>query len=690
MSTDDADVSCTAPAPDSPPPSAPVLWALRILVKAGVHTDFLQDHGYSDLHLAETLGLHARTPQDRTFDDEVALEQLRLLHESAERHAVSATLPPVLAANLARLAQVTGISAFEQQLLGFAVLAQTDPALESLDAHLGPLTPSGHRRIVAIALGVEPNAVARALAVDGALHRCGLLDAGGAGASLAGRLELPGDAFAERLVTEDLPPSRLVDGLVAPAPRGRLDDFPHVPDAALVVDVLREAVAARRTGVNVLVWGPSGLGKGELVRAIATASGATLSEVVGESQAGQALDGRQRLRALRLGQQVFARRDHLLAFDRFDDLTLAAGDCDGDMAKGAFLRLLDDTPVPTIWVADSREALDPAMVRRFHVVLEVPPRPARQRRREIAALLGEGAGPGTLRALAGDGAVTQEVLERAWRVAGVTPAATPQAREAVLRRLVSQSVRAQSGRTLSFEDGAGEVDYEPSLVNADVDLAALTGGIARTGTGRLLLWGPPGTGKSLYGRQLADALGRPVQIERGSTLVSKYVGETELRIANAFEQARRDRAVLLLDEADSFLRDRARAERGYEADMVNELLVQVDEFRGVLVLTTNHLEILDPAILRRVDLKVRFGYLNAEQAAALLRRHGLALGLGAPTGAEITRLRSLPVLTPGDFAAVSRQSALRGIGSIADFVDALEKECRLKRDMPARRIGFVA
>jgi SpoVK/Ycf46/Vps4 family AAA+-type ATPase len=166
-----------------------------------------------------------------------------------------------------------------------------------------------------------------------------------------------------------------------------------------------------------------------------------------------------------------------------------------------------------------------------------------------------------------------------------------------------------------------------------------------------------------------------------------YVGGNEKNIAKAFAQAREEGAVLLIDEVDGFLRDRRAAERGWEASLVNEMLTQMESFPCVFVATTNLMEGLDPAALRRFDLKVKFDYLQPTQSVELLRRYCDAALLPPPTEADGRTLSRLLALTPGDFAAVNRQSRFRPVASAADWVAALAAECELKTG-PKRAIGF--
>jgi SpoVK/Ycf46/Vps4 family AAA+-type ATPase len=117
------------------------------------------------------------------------------------------------------------------------------------------------------------------------------------------------------------------------------------------------------------------------------------------------------------------------------------------------------------------------------------------------------------------------------------------------------------------------------------------------------------------------------------------------------------------------------------------MLTQMESFSGVFVASTNLMEGLDHATLRRFDLKVRFDYLRCEQAHALFLRHCAGLGLPEPTSQQLTRLAGLKKLTPGDFATVARQNRFHPIRSSGDLLNALEAECAAKNG--ARAIGFV-
>jgi transitional endoplasmic reticulum ATPase len=121
---------------------------------------------------------------------------------------------------------------------------------------------------------------------------------------------------------------------------------------------------------------------------------------------------------------------------------------------------------------------------------------------------------------------------------------------------------------------------------------------------------------------------------------------------------------------------------------VNEMLTQMESFSGVFIASTNLMEGLDQAALRRFDLKVKFDFLKSAQACELLRRHCIQLSISAPQPEQESRLQRLSKLTPGDFAAVARQHRFRPITSASALVAALEAECAVKEGARAC-IGFL-
>lgn len=228
--------------------------------------------------------------------------------------------------------------------------------------------------------------------------------------------------------------------------------------------------------------------------------------------------------------------------------------------------------------------------------------------------------------------------------------------------------------------------YDLAFVNASVDLGGVADSLARASPATICLYGPPGTGKTAWVAHLATSLERPLRAARASELLDCWVGGTERNIAALFRSAFEEKALLFLDEADSFLQDRGRAKHSWEVTQVNELLVQMEAFQGVFVCATNLVDALDEASLRRFALKVEFLPLRPEQRWGMFQRLAGEAGEALPRSA----LERLHGLTAGDFATVARQMRLVGAEPRPDaLVAMLEREVVLrKHNGGGRSIGF--
>jgi ATP-dependent 26S proteasome regulatory subunit len=126
-----------------------------------------------------------------------------------------------------------------------------------------------------------------------------------------------------------------------------------------------------------------------------------------------------------------------------------------------------------------------------------------------------------------------------------------------------------------------------------------------------LFWGKPGTGKSFAARIIAHLLGKRLFAVNLDQILSKWLGETEKNIRAIFTAASSTGAVLLFDEADSLFGARIHAESSQDRSnnmMTNLLLQEIDEYTGIVVLTTNLRENIDEAFKRRLLFDIEFPF----------------------------------------------------------------------------------
>lgn len=616
--------------------------------------------------------------------------------------------------NIDALAGLLQLNKAERALLLYGTLARYQRDLRSLLVEFKVNNaPEAYAAIAEVA-GVNASEVGEALRAGSRLERIGLVE------NLISEHNIT-DLADLMKVSEKLPPvlmreyrdhNELMAVFTRPSAKSALSvhDFSFVDDdAQMLITLLRAAVSRKEPGVNVLLYGPPGTGKTELAKVVAQAAGLELFEVEYADRDGNSLSGRDRYRSLQIAQ-VFLKgsAQAALLFDEVEDVfppisTEAAqimaraeqvpSPSTGSVSGKAWVnQILESNAVPTLWVTNRIEQIDPAFRRRFayHLELKSPPPGAREQ------LVRK-----TLQGVSVSDAFTAKLAARK----GLTPAQIRTAvRFAELARTEGTSVEGLIERQLRNADLAlGTVDglgarrsvtsYDLDMLNVETrfEIPRIVEALKARGHGTLCFYGAPGTGKTALAEHIAKVIGRPLIIKQASDLMSKYVGETEQNMAAMFKEAEGEKAVLLLDEADSFLQDRRGAQRTYEVTEVNEMLQGMERFDGIFVCTTNLLDRIDQAALRRFTFKIKFMPLTATQRERMFITEALAGDERLMTSDIRLRLAKLPQLCPGDFAAVKRQTDILAVEfSAAEFLDQLDAEHRIKPEVrESRGMGFV-
>ena len=622
--------------------------------------------------------------------------------------------------NIDALANLLQLNRAERALLLYGTLARYQRDLRSLLVEFKVSNAPEAYAALADVAGVKAAEVAEALRAGSRLERIGMVE------NLISEHNIT-DLADLMKVSEKLPPvlmreyrdtSELMAVFTRPSVRSELalSDFAFVKeDADVLVSLLKNAVARKEQGVNVLLYGPPGTGKTELAKVVAQAAGLDLFEVEHADRDGNSLSGRDRYRSLQIAQ-VFLKggQQSALLFDEVEDVfppisseaahLMARSDqlsapVNGSVNGKAWVnQILESNTVPTLWVTNRIEQIDPAFRRRFayHLELRSPPPGAREGlvRKTLEGVQVSDAFVAKLTSRKG---LTPAQIRTAVRFARLAGGADEEVEaSAKLELLIERQLKNADVALGTKEESKGRksvTTYDLAMLNVEsrFEVPRIVEALKTRGHGALCFYGAPGTGKTALAEHIAKALDKPLIIKQASDLMSKYVGETEQNMAAMFKEAEDEKAVLLLDEADSFLQDRRFAQRTYELTEVNEMLQGMERHNGIFICTTNLLDSIDQAALRRFTFKIKFMPLTAAQRETMFVTEALGSDTALLTDELRSRLAKLAQICPGDFASVKRQTdILAATFSGDEFMSQLEAEHRIKPEVrEARGMGFV-
>ncbi|MBF0266637.1 MAG: ATP-binding protein [Gammaproteobacteria bacterium] len=478
----------------------------------------------------------------------------------------------------------------------------------------------------------------------------------------------------------------------------KLTDFPYLHEDTFNIKTYLTNLKEGVTGVNIMVYSPPGLGKTQWVKAIIESLQWQLFEVTTEDEEGEAQENR--LNSYRLSQEVLKgskgktailvdEAEDIFPASEFDFFGILMGqkNSGSGIGKGWMNKILEENPVPTFWITNKINQIDPAYMRRFDYVIELPRPPRNIRETMIRSYL--------------DGVqnISQSLILQVADHKEITPAHIATVAKVIkgislgfekdkldinksIIHLFNNILNAQESAQLSLRDDKYDTPYELSFLNTDINIERLVQGVKKSKQGRFCLWGQPGTGKTAFAQHLGDVLAIEVITKRASDLLEPYVGMTEKNIAKAFKEARQSGAILQIDEADSFLSNRQQAHRSWEVTQVNEMLTQIENFDGIVIMSTNLVENLDDASIRRFDMKIHFDYMSDKQIWAMYSRilqiHGVVLDEAQQIDLW-QEIKPLTRTTPGDFSTCLRKARVSGQSITAEsLLNNLKTELKFK------------
>lgn len=484
----------------------------------------------------------------------------------------------------------------------------------------------------------------------------------------------------------------------SPDPELTLTHFDYL-DIKLTQQYLAAAIKTKTNGVNILFHGIPGTGKTQMCRILAKAIGAKLYDIVSagnelwhkqEAYDADENSGALRLQFNQLTQKLLAKTDNsLLIIDEAEDL-FASLYGSNRLSKEALHNVLETNKIPTIWVTNHVNFIDESCLRRFKMIVEFPTPSAASIKTLIDdSLTGLGTSDDFRKQLANTKHVT---------MANINSAATVVKQVGYQNDKAEQHITALIQATLHACGHKQAVQYQGALsFNRDfINLSGShTGNVSEVtqlieatktqSSARTLLTGPAGTGKTALVNHLAEALDIKLITIRGSDILSKYVGEAEQNVARVFKEATESKSILFFDEIDSLLASREGMQNGYDVQLVNELLTQMECFSYPLFAATNFEARLDKAVMRRFDFKLHFAPLTTQQVIALFCETLNSTNIPESVSNQLALLR---FLTPGDFAIIERRNQFNQTPMTQEQALALLK-AENDRKAPSKPIGFI-
>lgn len=356
-------------------------------------------------------------------------------------------------------------------------------------------------------------------------------------------------------------------------------------------------------------------------------------------------------------------------------------------------------------IAVSSDPWDPSWPADLPLTVPAPRLSVAERRTLWEPLLGELAGSREITGMP----LSPEQIAAVGRHAATTAAlhgedgiTTERIRHSARELSRGRSVRANAGSSVTLADlvlppaALGEVTRLLDWARFRDEVVAMgpLHGKGGKGIGICALFsGPPGTGKTLAAHVVADSLGMDLYQVDLSSIVDKYIGETEKNLEKVFAEAEATNAVLFFDEADALFGSRSEvkdAKDRYANQEIAYLLQRMEQFDGITVLASNLRGNLDPAFARRLHFMVAFPDPDQPTRHRLWTHHLAGIPVDAADPVDVDWLSTGVELAGGDIrnmvlSAVYAAVAEGGAVGMRHVADAVRREhIKLGRRPPVR------
>lgn len=665
---------------------------LKLLFEHKGFSEIFRENGWRDDDIATALGL---PPEMENIDNAKPLvkELLQVRYKETNFSEDVSEGWKIAYQNVEKLSAILELNEAENTIFRFVFHLRAEKQMKDLAHYLPNINLSQAIEIVADILSLSKDDVRRVFSKKQKLFAYGLMEFSHSPDRLDEYLSwgdtLDFDCFLTQPLTEEMLLARCT--LPTVKPTLSLSHFEHIkPTYELMLSHLKCSIDNAKKGTNILIYGAPGTGKTELAGLLSEVLNVSSYTMAYMDEDDDVLGGKRRLENCRLAQRLLQDKRAVIIFDEIEDV-FAGSFMERSVAqenKAWVNQFLENNDVPMIWLSNSVSCIDNAYLRRFDLVFEMPDLPFSHKENLIRSIINEQLSDDYIRHFSQVKALSPAVITRGLTVMKQAyPDCSQQDFAEKALNWFNQMLKSQGFKKIE-PLVEGKISYNLDWVACNDDIYKITEGLKRAKRGRICCYGPPGTGKTAWANWLGQELGMSVLVCHGSDLLDMYVGGTEKKIAQAFAQAKENNMVLVFDEVDTFLFARESGQRSWERSQVNEMLTQIEKFEGLLVVSTNLMDGLDPAALRRFDLKLHFDYLKPEQVVKFAQEQVNKLSLPDLTDVEQDCIAQLRNLTPGDFAAVARRHRFAPFDNLDEWLKAIKAECEIKQGKVARSIGF--
>ncbi len=487
-----------------------------------------------------------------------------------------------------------------------------------------------------------------------------------------------------------------------------LDNFYFENDELTIINTLVKSVRIQK-GVKILFYGKPGTGKTELAKSLIKGNDFKAYQIKkGYVNKANNIDANFRMRALNAYENSADSGESFVIVDEADELLTTRSSIFAmynDNQKGKLNLYLDESETNQIWITNSINEIDASTMRRFDYCLAFPDLNTKQKTTIWGNILKEY----QLETIISEQELSSIAEKFECNAGNIRNAVKnflrfdeTKSNKEIFHKIVNSSMYSflrvfNSEYTIVNKEKSTQ-KYSEKCLNIDGDLKnymtiidnfneAWKKGDSEIPNMNILMYGPPGTGKTEFARYLSRRLDRKLIIKSPSDLLSKWVGGTEQQIAEAFKNAEKDNGILFIDETDSIVRSRDKAEHSWESTHVNELLMRMENFHGIFISATNRFSDLDQAVIRRFNIKIGFDYLKTEGVNELFNVYFNEM---CDLSVNNDKIMQLKHLTPADFKVVYQKLYFMDRKTINTdmIIDMLKSEEHLKEGFIKKKIGF--